>query len=185
METFRAAMPFVDHPAYTSAREEALSGLQDEIAKGLVDPPVLPLLADFVKIPHCFTLQCCYGHFVHEKQPSDHNLARLAPYAGTVRSVRYRIAYLALCIEDTEPGHELFHDLGEVPAIDPGSVQFGSAGWFWEHTKNSYAVQVEPARFMGEDSAELGMDEALHVEQVRDRFFDRLGRIAKKHRSIS
>ncbi len=41
-----------------------------------------------------------------------------------------------------------FHDLRQIPAIDPEYIQFGCAEWFWEAQVNSYALQVEPMRHM-------------------------------------
>jgi len=183
METFRQARPFVSHPDYKKARNEALSGLQDEINKGSIYPPVLVLLKEFSTVPHCFTIQCCYGHFVHEKEPDDHNLAQLAPYAGIVRDVQYRIAYLALCIENSYPGRELFQDLMQITIIDPDYIQFGSADWFWERNKNSYTIQVEPVRFMTQDRAALDIMEALYVENIRNRFFNMLAQVVRKHQN--
>jgi len=37
----------------------------------------------------------------------------------------------------------------------------GSADWFWERWTNSYALQVEPARYMTADEAILQSEEAL------------------------
>ena len=53
-------------------------------------------------------------------------------------------------------------------------VQLGSAAWFWERWVNSYALQVEPARFKTADEATIEGAEALHVRQTRDTFFAEL-----------
>ncbi len=63
---------------------------------------------------------------------------------------------------------------GVTPAIDPDYVQFGSAEWFWERYANSYALQVEPARYKRKDEAILEQAEALHVQQIREFFFSKL-----------
>lgn len=123
-------------------------------------------------LPHCFTLQCCYGHFLHASQPDPHNTERL-PSAG-VAWVEYRIAYLAVCIEASVPGRRLRAQFEELPNIDPDYVQFASPEWFWERQVNSYALQVEPVRLEDRDVATIGYEEALRVQEIRDLFFDRI-----------
>jgi hypothetical protein len=181
METFSRARDFIRHPAFEKEREQSLVSLDAEIRNGMIDPPLVPLLEGFSKIPYCFTIQCCYGHFIHEQQPDEHNLLPLAGYAGDIRRVKYRIAYLALCIRETGPGRELCRDLERITRIDPAYIQFGSPDWFWERHVNSFALQVEPERFIMKDSVELSFDEALHVEELRDIFFEELFRIRSDH----
>ena len=85
--------------------------------------------------------------------------------------MEYRIAYLVLCLEDSKPGRELLGDLSTIASKDPEFIQFGSAEWFWERQVNSYAIQVEPERFMYQDRARVDFQEAKHIEMVRDEFF--------------
>ncbi len=142
------------------------------LAPQSIDAPILDIVLGFTRLPCCFTLQSCYGHFVYAAEPEPRNLAALP--AEDVGLVRYRIAYLALCIERSPAGTRLRGALEEVPTIDPEYVQFGSPGWFWERYPNSYALQVEPERFMQKDEAVIEHHEALHVQTVRDRFFESL-----------
>jgi hypothetical protein len=101
-----------------------------------------------------------------------HNLQRLpGRFEGRVR---YRIAYLALCIEDSPRGRALRDSLARLPALDRDYLQFGSAEWFWAKHPNSFVVQVEPARFMTSDTCDIEHAEALRLERVRDLFFDAL-----------
>lgn len=65
------------------------------------------------------------------------------PLSDTVSEVEYRIAYLALCIENSAPGRMLYDSLQAIPAINPQNIQFGSAHWFWERQVNSYVLQVK------------------------------------------
>jgi hypothetical protein len=181
VETFSGARDFIRHPSFETEREQSLSSLKAEIRNGKIDPPLVSLLEGFSRIPYCFTIQSCYGHFVHEHQPDEHNLEPLAGYAENIWRVTYRIAYLALCIGETGRGRRLYRDLEQITRIDPGYVQFGSADWFWERHVNSFVLQVEPERFSTKDSVELGIDEALHVEKVRDRFFEELLRVMHIH----
>lgn len=181
METFIKAKPFADNPNYEQERKSALRQLEHEIRDGLVDPPVIGLLKEIGRIPHCFTLQSCYGHFIHKKQPNKANLESLVRYAGEIESVHYRIAYIAFCIKNTGPGRELYADILDLVKLDPDYIQFGSASWFWERNINSYVIQIEPGRSKTKDSVLINMDEALHIERVRDRFFDELPGIVQKH----
>lgn len=137
-----------------------------------VDAPIRDIVSALGRLPQCFTLQCCYGHFVWEGEPDIHNLAVL-PLKET-GPVRYRIAYLALCIERGERGTFLRDRLASVCDIDEAYVQFGSPDWFWQQFPNSYALQVEPVRFALQDEAGLDQSEALYVQSVRDKFYDRI-----------
>ena len=88
--------------------------------------------------------------------------------------MRYRIAYLVICIENSNRGWALREALAQVPKIDPGYIQFGSPDWFWQRWLNSYALQVEPAAHKFHDEATLEVSEARHVQGVRELFFERL-----------
>ena len=91
--------------------------------------------------------------------------------------VTYRIAYVALCIENSSEGKELLEKLRTIPTADSEYVQFGSAEWFWAKQVNSYVLQVEPERFKHEDQATIGYKEALHIQEVRDNFFSDLRKL--------
>ena len=168
METFSKAREFVDHPGYMHDRSNVLSGLRLRE----VDAPIRDIVEEFGKLPECFTLQCCYGHFVWEGQADDHNLD-LLPLLDT-GLVRYRIAYLALCIEKGERGAFLREQLAALCEIDADYIQFGSPLWFWNQFPNSYALQVEPNKFVFQDEAMLEHAEALHVQAVRDLVYKRV-----------
>lgn len=169
METFTEPKEFVKNPHYQAQRRKTLCDLTDD----MIDMPIIDIINKFNKLPYCFMLQSCYGHFVHNGQKDSHNLEPL-PAKGTIGKVEYRIAYIALCIEDTLLGRELFEALKEIPAIDPQNVQFFCAEWFWKRQVNSYALQVEPDRFKRKDAAILNFKEALHIEKTRNEFFIQL-----------
>jgi hypothetical protein len=172
METFIKAKDFVPNPRYHEQREECLRKLDINT----VDPPLIDLITGFRALPYCFTLQSCYGHFLHRKQRDPGNLDPL-PVLGSISKVEYRIAYLALCIQDNDPGRRLFVMLSKIPDIDPGYIQFGCAEWFWEQQANSYVLQVEPERHKTKDSLFIGYQEALHLQKIRDEFFGGLKRV--------
>jgi len=172
METFAPAQPFVHNPKYRDDCEQVKTALD----LNAVDAPIRVIITAFNKLHYCYTLQCCYGHFVHAAQSNPHNLERLP--AHDVGQVHYRIAYLALCLEESAPGIRLRSLLELVPQIGAGYIQFGSSKWFWEPHPNSYALQVVPERFRERDTVTIEYQEALHVQSVRDMFFKRLEKIA-------
>ena len=172
METFSEARDLIHHPNFEHDRLHVLS----EIRLENIDVPIRDIVLAFKKLPQCFTLQCCYGHFVWEGQPDLHNLAVLPVHHED--PVRYRIAYLALCIEKSARGTYLRDRLATICEIDDEYVQFGSPAWFWQQYPNSFALQVEPKRFALQDEALLGHAEALHVQSVRDLFFHRVREVS-------
>ena len=125
METFTEIKGFVHNPHYREQRQKALSRLD----RDTIDEPIVELISSFAKLTYCFTLQSCYGHFLHGSQTNSKNVEPL-PVPGTIADVEYRIAYIALCIQNDDLGRGLFHDLSEIPLIDPEYIQFGCAEWF-------------------------------------------------------
>ncbi|VVS94622.1 hypothetical protein [Desulfoluna spongiiphila] len=169
METFTAPRPLVANPDFPEQRRRALAGLTES----MIDAPLRGIVADFNRLPCCFTLQCCYGHFLFSGRRDPENLVPL-PAIPPVKTVEYRIAYLALCVDNTARGKQLIEALAVLPTLDPGNIQFGCADWFWERQVNSYALQVEPHRFRKEDKAVLPYGEALAIERTRDEVFRQL-----------
>jgi hypothetical protein len=171
METFTEARALVRNDTYDAERQAALGALD----VSAVDAPIVDVVEAFRPLPHCYTLQCCYGHLLTSPAQGDHILAPLPEgYAGTVR---YRIAYVAFCVDAGARGRVFLERLSRVPEIDPAYVQFGSADWFWDQWVNSYALQVEPAAHRFQDQAVLTAGEALRVQRARDRFFEELRRV--------
>ena len=171
METFTEARTLVRNDGYAAERQAALEALD----LSAVDAPIVDIVEAFRPLPHCFTLQCCYGHFLTRTGQDDHTLAPLPE--GFTGTVRYRIAYVAFCVDTDAPGRALLEKLSRVPESDPAFVQFGSADWFWDQWPNSYTLQVEPAVHRFKDQAVLTAGEALQVQRARDRFFDELRRV--------
>lgn len=169
METYTELKPFIENPKYQMQRQNTLSTLADD----MVDPPIVDLINRINKLPYCFTLQSCYGHFLYEGQKDLHNLEPL-PDNDTISSVEYRIAYIAFCIENNSSGRGLFTACKEITVIDPENIQFCCAEWFWKRQINSFVLQVEPDRFKRWDKAILDYNEALKVEKIRDKFFVQL-----------
>jgi len=172
LETFTESKNFVENPHYHEQRREYLAGLD----YSTIDAPISDIIRGFAELPYCFTLQSCYGHFLHDEQKDPKNIEPLA-VSDSISRVEYRIAYIALCIEDSESGRELFYNLRDISEIDREYVQFGCAEWFWERQVNSYVLQVEPERYMTKDRAVVGYQEALHIETLRNEFFRRLKRL--------
>ncbi len=175
METFTQLKAFTANPHFHEQRRKSLAGL----AHVEIDEPIRQLIERMNGLPCCFTLQCCYGHFVYNGQEDPNNLDPL-PVTRTVSTVEYRIAYIAMCIDPCDSGRRLFDNLKEVTAVDPENIQFCCAEWFWERQVNSYALQVEPDRFKHQDTAILGYDEALKIQSVRNEFFAHLERLMQE-----
>ena len=169
METFTELKEFAENPHYQVQKQNSLYDLNDD----MIDIPIIDLVNGYNKLPYCFTLQSCYGHFVYNGQKDLHNLEPL-PVTGAIDKIEYRIAYIALCIENSATGRGLFGKLKDVTSIDPENIQFCCAEWFWNKQINSYALQVEPDRFKHQDTAIIDFKEALHIEKIRNTFFIRL-----------
>ena len=168
MQTFGPARELVEDPDFARARAEVVGRL----VLTDIDGPIRDLIADIARLPHCFTLQSCHGHFVcRAGDEADHADPIPIDHRGRVR---YRIAYVALCLEASERGRGLRAELARVPGIAPDLVQFGSPDWFWQQHVNSYALQVEPSAWQYDDEAQLEVGEARQVERARDLFFGRL-----------
>ena len=168
METFAKAREFVEHRGFGHARRRAIAAL--DLAS--IDDPIKDIVAGFAALPHCFTLQCCYGHFICFPEQDPYNFEPIP--LGFSGLVTYRIAYIAFCLENSRRGQALRQSLARLPERDPGYIQFGSADWFWERWPNSYALQVEPKDHMLKDEIVLASKEAQHTQVVRDLFFEEL-----------
>jgi hypothetical protein len=173
METYIEPLDMVEDRHFRERRDEAIASLG-----GIdLDPPLAGLIERLNRLPYCFTLQSCYGHFLFEGRKGPRNLDPL-PAEEVEGDIDYRIAYICLCVENSPAGREFLDSLRAVPSIDPGYIQFCCAEWFWRRQVNSYALQVEPDRFKHLDKAVLGYAEAVHVERTRDGFFRRLAAVA-------
>jgi hypothetical protein len=172
METFAQPKDLVHNTRFRCNREQVSATLTLDV----IDTPIRDVIWAFNALPHCYTLQSCYGHFLHAAQQDPRSLLTLP--VSDIGTVEYRIAYIALCVEESEAGLQLVACLRQVTEIDAAYVQFGSPDWFWEQHLNSYALQVEPERFKDRDVAMLEYGEAFHVQGVRGRFFERLREVA-------
>lgn len=180
METFAPARPMVAHPGFMQERRRALASLD----LAAIDPPLQPLIQSLSRVEHCFTMQSCWGHFVHPGQPDEHGVACLAGYSDAT-VVDYRIAYKAFCLQDSPAGRRLYQDLEALVDIDQANIQFGSADWFWQQAVNTYQVQVEPRRHQFRDRVEVGISEALTLQETRDRLYERLNQVVERHLAAS
>lgn len=175
METYTELKAFVANPGFQRQKQKVLAGLSDH----MIDRPIVDLVNGYNRLPYCFTLQSCFGHFVCDDQPDRHNLEPLPVNKQIKADIEYRIAYIAFCIEYSTPGKKLFEALQTITAIDTRYVQFCCAQWFWDRQVNSYALQVEPDRFKHQDTALVEVNEALHIEKIRNEFFVRLNALRR------
>ena len=169
METFITEKGLVSNPHFHNQRQKALDGLP----QAKIDQPIVDLITGFANLPYCFTLQSCFGHFLLNDQSDPHNIESLPPLDQEI-DVQYRIAYIAVCVQDSPTGRLLLDDLRGLCQLDPQNIQFGCAEWFWERQINSYVVQVEPERHKTKDRCMISYPEALYLEGLRKRFFKKL-----------
>ena len=175
METFTEIKTMVENPDYREQKQKYISGLSDD----MIDAPIIDLINGFNKLPYCFTLQSCFGHFVFNDVKDPYNLKRL-PISETTAGIEYRIAYICFCIKNSVSGRGLLEDLDEITSIDPDFIQLCCAEWFWQKQVNTYALQVQPDRFKHKDCAVLDYKEALRVEKIRNEFFLQLEELLQK-----
>jgi hypothetical protein len=175
VETLTKPKEFVENPQFRDQKQKMMAGLHDD----MLDAPIIDLINGFNQLPYCFTLQCCYGHFVHDHQKDPYNLEPL-PITDMMKSVEYRIAYIAFCIENSTPGRMFRESLSNIRLVNQDNIQFCSAEWFWERQVNSYALQVQPDRFKDKDKSILDYKEALLIEKVRNAFFVQLQILLRK-----
>lgn len=175
METFIAPKKLVENSHYQEQRQKSLAGL----AGVVIDAPIIDHINCFNKLSFCFTLQSCYGHFLYNGQQNPQNVDPL-PITNSIARVRYRIAYIAFCIDNSDRGKTLFDSIKTITSIDYENIQLCCAEWFWKKQVNSYALQVEPDRFKRKDEAILGYREAIKVEKTRKRFFNQLMELLRK-----
>jgi hypothetical protein len=175
METFTEARSFVENPHFD---EERIASLHD-LDLSTIDPPIIEIVKGFAGLSYCFTLQSCYGHFLYTGQKDTRNIEPL-PADEINEDVEYRIAYLALCIENSSAGKDLFDELEAIASDNPDYIQFGSADWFWERHHNSYALQVEPRKHRTKDRCYISYQEALRVEKVRNQSFNEITTLLQK-----
>jgi len=102
------------------------------------------------------------------------------PVSDRISRVEYRIAYIALCIQNSDLGRVLFDHLRRIPAVDPEYIQLGCAEWFWKRQVNSYVLQIEPKRYITRDTVSISYQEALHIEMIRNEFFNGLKKIIQE-----
>ncbi len=169
METFTKIEEFVSNPDYQKNRQNCLNKIKIDS----IDKPIEKIIKDFLKLPYCFTIQSCYGHFLYKGQEDPFNIKPL-PDSDNIEIVEYRIAYVAFCLENSRRGKKLFKKLSTVPELDDNYIQFGCAGWFLKKYLNSYVLQVEPERFKTEDKAFIPYREALYIEKLKKNFFKKL-----------
>lgn len=164
METYTDYKPIIRNSNFKADRQVAL----EKLDLGLIDAPLRTLVKDINRLPYIFTTQCCHGHF----QKTDGEEILQFKRAKTNDRVKYRLAYIAFCIEDSLPGRNIRKKLVNIPlSIDQDKIQFFSAQWFWDQWLNSYALQVMPKRLKGQDTAQLEYVEAREIAVVRDTFF--------------
>lgn len=167
-------------PNYVVDRGKALRELKMELLNGSIDGPTVDIVEQFARLPHCYTLQSCYGHFMRESRVEDRNTYRVDELVVAGGPLHYRIAYVALCVQNSARGRALLEEMRAVQDTDPDYIQFGSADWFWERCVNSYVLQVSPLKNACQDHFDVSLGEARRIEVARDKFFDELWEVLSR-----
>jgi hypothetical protein len=102
-----------------------------------------------------------------------YNLKAL-PTEKVAGDVVYRIAYIALCVQNDEKGVKTLQALQHISYKNPSYIQFGSAEWFWKQCVNSVVIQMAPERFKHLDRMVTHYEEAVQIQEVRDWFFEEM-----------
>ena len=97
MQTYTKARPIEDDPDFEARRDAARAALDLPD----VDEPMVPLVEELNRLPHCFTLQCCFGHFVADGETDPRTLAPPPPMGK--KSMEYNLAYVAFCAVRSAP----------------------------------------------------------------------------------
>jgi hypothetical protein len=169
MQTYIEYKELVDHPNYTTQKNETLT----KLIMADIDPAFVKLVNLFNSRSFCFTLQCCSGHFSNDNIRLDIPSRELFNQ-GTAK---YHLAYIALCIQNSPKGKKLIKQLKQISLKMPDYIQFGCARWFWKKTINSYVLQVEPVAFKDKDFIQINQVEAGLIEEARKVFLMELGSI--------
>jgi hypothetical protein len=170
VETFVEARQLVKDPSFEEHRRRALAELDVALTSNAIDVAITDMIRRFSRVPYCFTIQSCHGHFVSNESGAEIDPSSEAE-RGSVSSIRYRIAYIALCVQDSAEGRSLLEDLKTLVDIDPDYIQYGSANWFRNRCPNTYVLQVEPSRSACQDAVDVSAEEAKHLAETRDKFF--------------
>jgi hypothetical protein len=109
LETYIEPKELTENPDYKMQRQETLTGL----SYATIDAPIIKTIKGLNELPCCFTIQSCYGHFLYKGQEDLY---------VTIDIVEYRIAYIALCVENSNSGRRLLNDLKTLTKIDPENI---------------------------------------------------------------
>lgn len=174
METYTRARPVEPNDAFEAQRAAATVGLDATD----IDEPLVALVADLNRLPHCFTLQCCYGHFVGEGDQDPRSLKPPPPMGK--RSLQYRLAYVAFAISDDDRGRAFLEAVHDLRDLDPRYIQVGSADWFWDRQVNSFVIQIGPRKMRKVDFMDLDGKQVRHVSHVRTQLFRRFAALVER-----
>ena len=175
METFTKIKKLVFNPDFYKQRNITLNNINYD----KIDIPIIESIKDLSKLDYCFSLQSCYGHFLYPGENNQYNTNQL-PIVNDNMSIDYRIAYIAICVNNNKDGKTFLNDLAKLTFADPEYIQFGCAEWFWERQVNSFVLQVEPERFRDKDRVTIDYNEALDIEKIRNEFFFKLNGTIEK-----
>ena len=114
MITFTKPKSLVKNPLFEDQKKYTLSAFD----LNTIDYPIQKVIAKLNEIPYCFTLQSCYGHFLYGDQTDPFNLVPL-PETKFLENIKYRIAYIAMCVTNDKYGRNILTGLKNIEKIDP------------------------------------------------------------------
>ena len=143
-----------------------------DMAEVDIEEPIIEVIDSLNKLPFCFTIQSCFGHFLFENKPAS-TTYYLPEKTTRTRNCKYRISYVAIRVDGSQEARGLLSLLRDIPStINKEYIQFGCAEWFWEQHINSFVIQVQPRDRSNVDSLLVTTEEAQLIQAVRDRFWE-------------
>ncbi len=112
METYTTLKKLIKNDSFQSQRQKTLATLNDD----MIDSPIIDIVNEINCLEYCFTLQSCFGHFLYSDQTDSNNMEPL-PQTNIPGKIEYKIAYVALCIENNLLGRIL------MERLDNGAAQ--------------------------------------------------------------
>lgn len=167
MQTFCSEKPLEYNPGFNAKKVRSLKEMSDVD----IETPVVEVVNSLNKLPFCFTLQSCFGHFLIEGENISDSF--YFPYSYTdAKEFLYRISYVAICVDSVPESRRLLTLLRDIlNKINTEYLQFGCAEWYWEQYVNSYVIQVQPWNRSNVDSLYVTTEEAQKIRTVRDHFW--------------
>ncbi len=177
MKTFTKPEKMVKDSQYQKKRTKSIANLDMNI----IDPQIKNLIATLSHLSCCFTIQSCHGHLVTTTNADQLELCPILPEPLPKKAL-YQVAYIALVIENSPTGIDLYNSLKKIPPHELDFLQFGTATWFSKTLgySNVYILQASPERHMYLDRFEMEHKEVPNWDDARKFMFESIQKIADR-----